>query len=74
MHFLAWDRLGGVGERQAGGDGDRIEGAFLDPAVAAARLRMARPGRLSTAGPQLGVQAGLATFDGEDVVIAALCR
>jgi len=41
VHFLAWDRLGGVGERQAGGDGDRIEGAFLDPAEAAARLRMA---------------------------------
>lgn len=63
-------RYRGVREGQPGGDGDRLQGAVLLPAVPAAALavagRDAAPGQVL----KLGIQAGLVLLDGQDVVRA----
>jgi hypothetical protein len=63
--------LGGVRERQSGGDRDGLEGAAFDPAVAAAILYV--PGRdvFPGQGLELAEQAGLVALDGDQVVRAA---
>jgi len=65
------DGLGGVREGEPLGDGGDLQGAVLAAAVAglsgAAGDRHRAPGQ----GLELGVQAGLAAFDGEDVARAA---
>lgn len=64
--------MGGMREAQSSGYGGHLQGASFDPAVASftgfVGDRDVTPGQ----GRELGLQAGLVAFDGQDVVGAAL--